>query len=50
MSLPLEHRASGDLFYVNAEHRINAAFPPYVRGEARVPHTRGGATPTTAAT
>lgn len=33
MALPLEHRASGDLFYVNAEHRINAAFAPWVRGE-----------------
>jgi hypothetical protein len=34
LSLPLQHRRTGDLFYVNAEHRINAAFPPYIRGEA----------------
>lgn len=32
--LPLEHRVSGDLFAVEAEHRINAAFRPFIRGEA----------------
>jgi hypothetical protein len=32
-SLPLIHRETGRTLWVNAEHRINAAFPPYVRGE-----------------
>lgn len=32
-SVPLVHKASGRLVWVNAEHRINAAFPPFVRGE-----------------
>lgn len=31
--LPLDHRATGDRFAVVWEHRINAAFPPYERGE-----------------
>lgn len=30
---PLTHRATGQPFALIAEHRINAAFPPYVRGE-----------------
>lgn len=33
-SVPLIHRATGRTVWVNAEHRINAAFPPFVRGEA----------------
>lgn len=32
-SLPLIHRATGRRVWVNAEHRINAAFPPFIRGE-----------------
>lgn len=32
--LAVEHRASGALFAVVAEHRINAAFRPFIRGEA----------------
>lgn len=34
--LALEHRATPQLFAVIAEHRINAAFPPYVRGEEQL--------------
>lgn len=33
--LPLDHRSTGDRFAFVFEHRINAAFPPYVRGEAK---------------
>jgi hypothetical protein len=32
-TVPLVHRATGRKVRVNAEHRINAAFPPYRRGE-----------------
>lgn len=32
-TVPLIHRATKRKVRVNAEHRINAAFPPYVRGE-----------------
>lgn len=35
-TVPLEHRDTGQLVTFNAEHRINAAFPPYVRGEAEL--------------
>lgn len=35
---PLEHRATSTLFDVMVEHRINGAFPPYIRGEAEFRH------------
>lgn len=36
----LEHRETGQLVAVVAEHRINAAFPPYVRSQGSKRETR----------